>query len=634
MTRGKTSLTAAAAIGALIAAGATAAPASAAPAKKQIARTESTWVAHTKSQGRASGKAASHFRVYLAPQGGLAAEKAAVASVSDPSSASYRHFLSAKQFHARYDATPAEAASVTSWLKSNDLKVTGTEAHRRYVDVTGSNAAVEKAFSTTIKTFRHNGHTVQANTSPVAVPASIAPLIITVSGLDTTPSKITHNTSPKAPSAGYRNARPCSKTYGQVPASTKADFKTPLPKFQGKTVPYAVCGYTGPLYRAAYEHNSTLDGTGATVAITDAYASPTIAKDANTYAKNNGDGAYSTGQLAQSPADQYTNKKACDPQGWYGEETLDVEAVHAMAPGAHILYYASASCNDSDFLTTLARVVDDNQASLVSNSWGDVEANETTDSIAAYEQVFMQGALQGIAFTFSSGDNGDEVQNTGIKQADYPTSDPYVTSVGGTADAITSAGTFAFQTGWGTQKYTLTSDGTSWSPVGYLYGAGGGNSSLFNKPDYQQGVVPASNGSGRGVPDVALDADPTTGMLVGQTQAFPDGNYYSEYRIGGTSLASPLFAGMTALRTQAAGGRLGLLNPSIYKNAGTQFNDVKGTPKDAANVRVDYANGLDSTGGLLYSIRTFNQDSSLTVKKGWDDVTGVGSPNPAWLSGK
>jgi subtilase family serine protease len=584
-------------------------------------------VTHAKSQGNAAAKGRSSFRVYLAPNGGLDALKAQVAKVSDPQSASYRHFISAKQFHAQYDASAASAAKVSSWLESNDLKVTSTAAHRRYLSVTGTNAAVEKAFSTSIKKYRHHGQTVQANSSPVAVPADIASLITTVKGLDTTPHKIQHAAPP---STGFRNARPCSKYYGQVAASVKADYKTPLPKFKSKTLPYAVCGYTGAQYRAAYENNSSLTGKGVTVAITDAYASPTIAKDASKYATNHGDGTYRTGQLVQSTPAKFRKQADCDPSGWYGEETLDVEAVHAMAAGSNIAYYASASCYDDDFLDTLAKVVDDDLASLVSNSWSDVEEAESADSVAAYEDVFLQGAMQGISFLFSSGDNGDEVASTALKQVDYPASDPYATAVGGTADAIGPDGKFIFQTGWGTQKYSLSADSTKWEPAGYLYGAGGGESVLFNRPSYQDGVV---NSSYRSVPDVGLDADPNTGMLIGQTQKFSDGVKYDEFRIGGTSLASPLFAGMTALRAQKAGGRLGTLNPSIYANATSgAFNDVKGTPPDAGNVRADYANGEDASDGILYSVRTFNQDSSLAVKKGWDNVTGVGSPNQKWLT--
>jgi hypothetical protein len=90
---------------------------------------------------------------------------------------------------------------------------------------------------------------------------------------------------------------------------------------------------------------------------------------------------------------------------------------------------------------------------------------------------------------------------------------------------------------------------------------------------------------------------------------------------------------MTALTLQNAGGGIGLLNPTIYSQAGSgTYTDVNGTPKGADNVRVDYANGVDPTDGLLYSVRTFNQDSTLKVARGWDDVTGIGSPNAGWLT--
>jgi subtilase family serine protease len=128
-----------------------------------------------------------------------------------------------------------------------------------------------------------------------------------------------------------------------------------------------------------------------------------------------------------------------------------------------------------------------------------------------------------------------------------------------------------------------------------------------------------------------MDGDVTTGMLIGQTQTFPDGVYYDQYRIGGTSLSSPLFAGMTALSFQHAGGGVGLLNPTIYSHRGA-FTDVTGPGPDTGNVRVDFANGVDASDGLLYSVRTFDQDTSLDVGPGWDDVTGLGSPNAGWLT--
>ena len=112
--------------------------------------------------------------------------------------------------------------------------------------------------------------------------------------------------------------------------------------------------------------------------------------------------------------------------------------------------------------------------------------------------------------------------------------------------------------------------------------------------------------------------------------------HYGEYRIGGTSLASPLFAGFLAVTSQAAGTRQGFINPKLYNTTKTKpgqlVADVAGNPLgDAGNVRPDYANGLDSSGGILYSVRTFNQDSSLTTGPGWDDVTGFGVPTPRYI---
>ena len=129
-----------------------------------------------------------------------------------------------------------------------------------------------------------------------------------------------------------------------------------------------------------------------------------------------------------------------------------------------------------------------------------------------------------------------------------------------------------------------------------------------------------------------MDGDPTTGMLIGETQNFslpsrfgPAGIHYGEYRVGGTSLSSPLFAGVQAVAQSGSGRRIGFANPFIYSAfRGHVYYDV--TPQgDAGNVRADYANGQNADGGILYSVRTFDQDSSLTTGPGWDDVTGVGS---------
>jgi subtilase family serine protease len=618
----------AAALAAVLVAALAASPATAGPSEKTVPNTKPLWTAHATHLGGASASAPVSARVYLAPRGGLAAVKAAALAMATPGSASYHQFLTPAQYQAQFGTTDAIVHAVSSYLTSSGLKVTGVGAGNRYVTVTGTVGAAEKAFGAQIERYTHDGQTVQAPASLLKVPGNLAASVLTVSGLDTTPKIVKPASAP--PPAGFRNAQPCSSYYGEKPATAQADGTTALPKFDGKTLPYAPCGYTGGQFRSTYEANSALDGSGVTVAITDAYAAPTIAFDASTYAAKHGDRAYVAGQLTQTVPRAFSQAGRCDASGWYGEETLDVEAVHAMAQGANIHYYASAGCFDSDFLDTLAKVVDDHTAQLVTNSWGDLEANESPDTIAAYGALFAQGGTEGMTFMFSSGDNGDELAASGTKQADYPTSDPLVTSVGGTSTAIGQSGKLMFQTGWGTEKASLSADGSSWTAPAFLYGAGGGTSTLFDQPAYQASVTTNTH---RQDPDVAMDADPTTGMLVGETQKFPKGVVkYDEYRIGGTSLASPLFAGMTALSLQnVAGHSAGLLNPVIYAHSGA-FTDVKGSPQDAGNVRADFANSVDDSAGIVYSVRTFNQDSSLELTSGYDLVTGIGVPNTGWLT--
>jgi subtilase family serine protease len=315
-----------------------------------------------------------------------------------------------------------------------------------------------------------------------------------------------------------------------------------------------------------------------------------------------------------------------------------------MAPDANVVYYGAASCYDDDLMTSMARAVSENKASLVSNSWGEpsfVVVNgqqyPTIDNglIAAYEDILKQGAAQGIGFYFSSGDSGDDAAvNGGQPQADYPSADPYVTAVGGTALAAGATGSRQFETGWGTQKYSLTS--TGWSSLGFLYGAGGGIADTtaypaLARPDYQ--TKAGFTASGRSEPDIAADADPTTGMLVGETQTFPNGSVrYGEYRIGGTSLSSPLLAGYIADASQLAGSRVGFINPALYSLAGqgaSSIRDVRSPRTQLAALRRDYNNGANGKDGTTISLRSMNFDTSLKTTPGYDNVTGLGVPGAA-----
>lgn len=578
-----------------------------------------------------------HARIWLTPRNATQLDALAQA-VSDPSSAQYGQYLTADQYDAQYAPTAAQVGQVTQWLAQSGLSVTATGPDNHFIAVTGSASAVSSAFGASLADYLVNGKQAQAPVADVSVPDSLAGLVTAVTGLST----LGHAMKPAdfgAPDA-FVNATPCSAYYGQQTART-------LPRFQHQTLPYAVCGYTPDQLRGAYGVNGFGNtqnlGRGQTVAITDAYDAPTLLADANRYAQRQGDQPFSRGQFQDrsAPEDASTGDD-CGGNGWYGEQSLDVEAVHAMAPGANVLYYGAASCFDDDFLAQFSQIVHDNKASIVTNSWGgptfievDGQVINVLDpnTVAAYESIFKQGAVQGIGFMFSSGDDGDELAAWGYAHPDYPTGDPWVTSVGGTSLAIDRRDNRAFETGWGTEKYSLSTDGSSWAlSVPFLYGAGGGISQVFGEPGYQRGIV--GRVSGRAVPDVAMDADPTTGMLVGETQNFslpssfgPAGVHYGEYRIGGTSLASPLFAGAEAVAQANEGGhRIGFANPLVYFLARIpgEFYDV--TPQgDPGNVRADFANGQNGNDGILDSLRTFDQDSSLTTKRGWDDVSGVGS---------
>jgi subtilase family serine protease len=572
-------------------------------------------------------------------------------AVSDPKSSQYKHYASHSQYVSQFAPTSKQVSDVSSWLTHAGLQVGQVGSDNHFVAWSGTVAAASAAFGTTFGLYDAPGQVVQAPSTDLSVPDDVAALVLSVTGL--TPLGHVVEPADLGPPVGFANAQPCSAYYGQKTATT-------LPKFQGKTLPYAVCGYVPSQLRGAYGvTQSGLSGQGQTVAITDAFDASTLEADANEYATRHGDPAFGPDQFSDRSAPEGASSDpepigACGGNGWYGEQTLDIEAVHGMAPAANVRYYGAASCYDDDLLASLARVVEDNEASIVTNSWGQptVIANapdfgctpETpcltinNDIVNAYESVFIQGAVQGIGFYFSSGDEGDELQNAGFIHPDYPAGDPWVTAVGGTSIGIDKNNQRLFETGWGTSKWVLNATGTDWEQqLPFQYGAGGGFSQIFEQPWYQDGVVTDNPTGGRAVPDIGLDGDPTTGMLIGETQLFPlesafgpAGVHYGEYRIGGTSLSSPLMAGIQAAAQQGRGERIGFANPLIYDlyrnyhDEATYF-DPNGAEPGAGNIRSDFLNTMNDHDGLIYSVRTFNQDSSLTTDHGWDDVTGVGT---------
>jgi subtilase family serine protease len=635
--------------------------AQAASQRTSIAGTHPSWASSGHRVGASQLTAGTvHSRVYLAPRD--AAGLAALATqVSTPGSALYRHFLTPAQIQARFGATAAQVNAVKTWLTQSGLHVTSVSNHVAdgYIGVTGSLAAAGRAFDVTFASYRLAGQgVVRAPQQTASAPASVASAVLSVSGLSTARTTMRPQTA-KLPPPGpnYWVARPCGSYYGQSIAKSK-------PKAFGKNWPWAVCGYTPAQVRNAYGVTASgMTGAGQTVAVVDAYASPTMLADANQFSRLEHEPQFAPGQYQQFlPASGFTQagNNACGAQGWYGEETLDVESVHDMAPAANVRFVAAASCQDPDLADSLAYIVQHHLASIVSNSWGDVE-DGATESVSTYHVIFEAGAAEGIDFTFSSGDNGYEApgEDPGFSshvQVDYPTSDPFVTSVGGTSLAVSKSSGYQFETAWGTLLDPLASNGRHWKqkpPGGYPFwfdgGSGGGTSTQFAQPGYQAGVVPDSLSQTlpggkksatamREVPDVSAYADPATGMLVGETVLKPSGHgfEFALSRIGGTSVSCPTFAGIEADAQQAAGGPLGFANPAIYDlfshDAGA-YHDVTNTPAGPghlAQVRVNYVNPDVPGGAKVYFLRTLGIDgeglAALNATAGYDDATGVGSP--------
>lgn len=641
-----------------------------------------SYAAAAARQGAADGSGRLTVSVYLAGSNPSGLAKL-VHDLYDKHSPSYHKFLTSAQFRTAYAPAAADVSAVQSFLGAKGLKVTYVPSNGAFVDATGSVAQVAAAFTVTQSLYSYQGRLLRANAEAPTIPSSLTDKVLFVGGLDDselllTPSNTGREGKQALPGQGYSTPGPCS-----TPANPKTGTVTTLAAATqyGSTMQWLPCGYTPPQVRAAYGlpgdwHKSPLTGAGVRVGITDAFASPTIQQDLDAYSARYG--------LPQTTIEQYVTpgvynfpENRFDPQGWYGEESLDVDAVHSIAPQA-TLVFAGGNNSNAPLDHALIDMIDNHRADIITNSWGISGDPAQFGHVNADELAFEQAAATGISVLFSSGDSGDVAATTGLAQGSWPSTSPYVTSVGGTSLLLKADGTKQ-EFGWGTYKSKLlnattpdgyqTLTGSAWSPwpPTYQYGSGGGISRLFAQPDYQFGVVSTSlatqavTASGltytystphRVTPDVSMLADPNTGMLYGETYAISGdtlvddgceplaGNLeYCERRIGGTSLASPLFAGVLALADQARAtknlGAVGFVNPALYTTARSGLTDVL-APSDATavlrNVEADPTT-------LLTTLRTINSvpssanglviegaDSSLRTTMGYDNVTGLGTP--------
>jgi subtilase family serine protease len=264
------------------------------------------WTAHAARVGQTPAARSQHLTAVLGLRDAAGAESLA-ASVSDPASAAYGRFVPAAAWRARFAPRSSDVTRVTDWLRAGGFTIGAIPANHRTISFSGSTAQVEKAFATDVQTFRKSGSTVTANAASVSVPRSLAGTVVGITGLDTSalrtpahtggPASSRQATAAAAPASAatpadtlpppgpvFRNATPCSAYYGQKAA-------TSVPQILKDPLTYAPCGYKPAQIRGAYGVDDALaagyDGRGATIAILDAFASPTILSDAQTYARRN-----------------------------------------------------------------------------------------------------------------------------------------------------------------------------------------------------------------------------------------------------------------------------------------------------------------------------------------------------------
>lgn len=652
---------------------------------------QATFTGHSDPNGRVT------FSMYL-NLNNESALQTFIHNLYTPGTKEYGHFITPSQFHALYSPSQSSLQAVKDFLNADQLKVDYNPDNGMYVDATGTVAQIEKAFGITENQYNYNGKNLRANEQAPTIPASLGSIVNFIGGLDESEALITpyiRNGENASPGEGYATPGPCSTYWNDHDATV-----TPGANQYGSTLPWVPCGYIPSQIRAAYGvDGTTLTGTGVRIGITDAFASPTIVQDANLFSQHYGLPLLNTSNFQQIvvPGNYNFPENRFDPQGWYGEESLDVEWVHAMAPGATIVY-AGGQNSDQPLDHALIHLIDSNSVDIITNSWGITgEFTRQYGHIQADEKAFMQAAAQGISILFSSGDDGDVAAFRGAAMGSWPATSPLVTAVGGTSLALNNATGSKSEWGWGTYKSNLaqasitpndyplnfpgsyltthfTVSGTGWSPwpPTFLYGSGGGVSLTFAQPDYQKGVVPDTlattttllNGqtvnlgsAHRVVPDISMVGDPNTGALYGETYAISgdaaidagctkltNQTEYCERRIGGTSLSSPLFAGVLALAVQSKGSRVGFVNPALYK-LGSGSGSIADVLPPAAPTAA-----LRNTGELptkpLTTLRTMNSvpvgtsgqviegaDTSLRTTTGYDDVTGLGTPNvPSLIS--
>jgi len=468
---------------------------------------------------------------------------------ADPDVCGEQH--SREEFGILHGAAPNDLDAVEQFAHEHGLTVESRHAPSRSVVLTGSAEDLGGAFGTGLTCYESpEGGRFRARTGPVMIPSELKDVVIAVLGLDNRPVAKPH----------VRRSHQASEEDGFTP--------TEIAKLYGFP--------TG------------IQGTGQTIAILELGGGYRPA-DLATYFGKLGIAPPSVTAISVGGA---RNAPGIDKDA-DGEVALDIEVSGAIAPGAKIAVYFTEN-TDQGFHDAIAAAAHDTvrRPSILSISWGGPEDTWTGQARTAMNAALQDAAAMGVTVTVAAGDDGaTDASPDNSLQVDFPAASPFVLSCGGTKLQATGTSMSDDEGAW---------NEVVWNELASDSGAtGGGVSRLFPIPAWQKasGVPPQPNThfAGRGVPDVAGDADPLTGYLTRV-----DGQ---DGVIGGTSAVAPLWAGLIALLNQQLGRRLGFVNLLLYQKGASAFHDV-----------------------------TKGNNGHYDAGKGWDACTGLGSPNGAALA--
>ncbi len=594
-------------------------------------------------------------------------------------------FLSQEQIRAQHAPSSADVAKVADVLKAQGFAISGFGRDNFFVRATGTVGLVESAFNVDLHQYNLKGRNFRASSRSATLPPALVPLVSAVGGLSTlNPEPQIARVSTKATPTIARqtdaeglpakplllSAAPEGLVFSEqcfyAPTEVNFSSATATATYKGNRYGAAItsgppnappCGYQPSELQTAYNltplYKEGLNGKGTTVAIVDAYGSTTIAQDAAAFS-----------QLMGLPAPNLTvigvptesNFSTDANAGWATETTLDVEWVHAVAPGAKIVLVVTPTNSFNDLFSGDITAASVPGVVSISNSWSGFDIGLTGDSefYSAIDNIFKSIGAAGESIHFSTGDNGNNADQLGglYTSTGWPASSPYVTGIGGVSVVLDSAKHISWQTSWGTNLTEIADTAALGNPPidppnneGFYAGGTGGASDIYPKPAYQFGL----RGDRRLTPDISWVADPYTGVEIIYT-ADTQGDLGIEV-IGGTSVACPMFSGLWAIANQNAHHPLGQAAPLLYRlppgaitdvvNVSSEHN-VTGVIHDAGGT--DPINSWELAAPLqdlptftsaLYNspfstrwfVITFGLDSTLRTGPGWDPATGLGTPN-------